>query len=108
MPSVGTYAPVAGSHVDRTPEELLQLLGERVRAERLAQGLTQATLADKGGFSERALRDLEAGKGGQLVIFLRALKGLGAEGAIDQLLPEPTISPMSLLDRPKPRQRGRR
>lgn len=104
----GGNAPVVSVGADRTPAELLQLAGERIRAARLAQGLTQATLADKAGLSPRALRDLEGGKGGQLLTFLRALKGLGVDSALDQLLPEPSVSPMAMLERPRPRQRGRR
>jgi transcriptional regulator with XRE-family HTH domain len=88
--------------------DLLQRVGERVRDTRLAQGLTQASLADRAGISVRALRDLEAGRGAQLATFVRALKGLGAESAIENLLPTPGVSPMALLERPRRRQRGYR
>ena len=98
-PSVSTALPV---------DALITLIGERVRAERLRQDLTQATLADKAGISPRALRTLEAGGGAQLTTLIRIMKALGAEGALIALLPEPTISPMAMLERKAPRQRGRR
>jgi transcriptional regulator with XRE-family HTH domain len=98
-PSVSTALPV---------DALIALIGERVRAERLRQDLTQATLADKAGISPRALRTLEAGGGAQLTTLVRIMKALGAEGALIALLPEPTISPMAMLERKAPRQRGRR
>lgn len=98
-PSVSTALPV---------DALIALIGERVRGERLRQDLTQATLADKAGISPRALRTLEAGGGAQLTTLVRIMKALGAEGALIALLPEPTISPMAMLERKAPRQRGRR
>lgn len=99
IPSISTALPV---------DALIALIGERVRAERLRQDLTQATLADKAGISPRALRTLEAGGGAQLTTLVRIMKALGAEGALIALLPDPTISPMAMLERKAPRQRGRR
>lgn len=89
-------------------EDLLDLLGARLRGERLRQALTQETVADKAGVSARALRALESGGGAQLTTFLRVMKALGAESALHRLLAEPTISPMAMLERRAPRQRGRR
>lgn len=98
-PSVSNALPV---------DALTALIGERVRAERLRQDLTQATLADKAGISPRALRTLEAGDGAHLTTLVRIMKALGAESALLALLPEPTISPMAMIERKAPRQRGRR
>ena len=47
----------------QNPDELAAELGERLRALRLSQAWTQATVADKAGVSLRALRELEAGRG---------------------------------------------
>ena len=91
-----------------SPDELVETLGRRLKALRLSTGLTQATLADKAGISPRALRDLEAGRGSTLHTLVRALKALDADQAIDTLVPQPGISPMALLDKPKGRQRGYR
>jgi len=92
--------------ITRSPDELIDALGSQLRQLRLSTGLTQATLADKAGISPRALRDLEAGRGSSLHTLVRVLKALGADHAIDTLVPEPGISPMALLTRPKGRQRG--
>jgi transcriptional regulator with XRE-family HTH domain len=89
-------------------EGLLALIGERLRLERLRQEYTQETLADKAGVSARALRNLEAGRGAQLTTFVQVMKALGAEPALQSLLPEADISPMALIERSAPRQRGRR
>lgn len=94
--------------ISHTPDELVETLGRQLRQLRLSTGLTQATVADKAGISPRALRDLEAGRGSSLHTFVRVLKALGADDAIDTLVPQPGISPMALLTRPKGRQRGYR
>ena len=92
----------------RSPDELVEALGGRLKTLRLSTGLTQRSLADKAGISPRALRDLEAGRGSTLHTLVRVLKALDADQAIDALVPQPGISPMALLDKPKGRQRGYR
>ena len=62
----------------QNPDELAAELGERLRALRLSQAWTQATVADKAGVSLRALRDLEAGRGSTVLTLIRVLKALGA------------------------------
>ena len=46
-----------------TPNELQQQLGERLKRLRLNRNLDQRTTAEKAGISEKALRNLEAGRG---------------------------------------------
>ena len=50
----------------KTPEELQWILGERLRRLRLDRNLDQRTTAEKAGISEKALRNLEAGRGSTL------------------------------------------
>ena len=90
------------------PDELAAELGERLRALRLSQAWTQATVADKAGVSLRALRELEAGRGSTVQTLVRTLKALGAEQDLEAVAPQPTISPMAMLQRPKGRARGNR
>ena len=92
----------------RNPEELAVELGERLRALRLSQAWTQATVADKAGVSLRALRELEAGRGSTVLTLIRVLKALGAERDLQSVAPQPTISPMAMLQQPKGRARGNR
>ncbi|HWS78700.1 MAG TPA: helix-turn-helix domain-containing protein [Thermomonas sp.] len=91
-----------------SPEELASELGDRLRALRLSQALTQATVADKAGISLRALRELEAGRGSTVLTLVRVLKALGIEQGLQALAPQPTISPMAMLQRPQGRARGNR
>jgi transcriptional regulator with XRE-family HTH domain len=92
----------------RTPEELQIALGERVRRLRLARNIDQRATADKAGISERALRNLEAGRGSTVETLLRTLKALDSLQGIEMLAPEVTVDPLALLHASKPPQRVRR
>ena len=91
-----------------TPEELQTVLGKRLRHLRLNRNLDQRTAAEKAGVSERALRNLEAGRGSTVETLLRVLKALEYLQGIDMLAPEVSINPLDLLRQPKTPQRARR
>lgn len=91
-----------------TPHELQELLGERLRRLRLSRNLDQCTTAEKAGISEKALRNLEAGRGSTVETLLRVLKALDYLQGIDLLAPEASVNPLELLRQPKPQQRVRR
>ena len=57
--------------------EIREELSNRLRAQRLAQGLGQADLAKAAGIGVATLRRLEAGQGGTLENFLRIVMALG-------------------------------
>lgn len=48
--------------VYRTRAEMLKVLGENLRASRLADNLSQQTAAERSGISLKAIRNLEAGE----------------------------------------------
>ena len=86
----------------------LRQLGERLAALRLVQNLTQAELADQAGVSKRTVERLEAGATAtQLSTFLRVCRVLGLQGRLDQLVPEPAVSPVALLRQEKRQTRKR-
>ena len=61
-------------------DQLLAVLGERVRALRAHRGMTRKVLAGESGVSERYLAQLEQGQGNISVILLaRVATALGAE-----------------------------
>ena len=91
-----------------TPNELQQLLGERMKRLRLNRNLDQITTAEKAGVSEKALRNLEAGRGSTVETLLRVLKALDYLQGLDLLVPEATINPLLLLRQSKTPQRARR
>ena len=91
-----------------TPEELQIALGERLRRLRLNRNLDQCTTAEKAGISEKALRNLESGRGSTVTTLLRVLKALEYLQGIDMLAPEISVNPLDLLRQPKAPQRARR
>lgn len=91
----------------KTPDEIQAQLGDRIRQLRLRVDITQAALAGRAGVSARAVRSLENGEGSSLATLVRVLKALGAESSLDAIAPQPTISPMALLERGKAPQRAR-
>ena len=90
-----------------TLEELQVALGERMRRLRLSRNMDQRTVAEKGGVSEKALRNLEAGRGSTVETLLRTLKALDYLQGIDSLAPEVTINPLTMLRKSRPRRRVR-
>jgi len=92
----------------RTPAELQTALGERIRKLRLSRNMDQLATAGKAGISEKALRNLEAGRGSTVGTLLRTLKALDSLEGIEMLAPDVTVDPLALLHSPKPPQRVRR
>jgi transcriptional regulator with XRE-family HTH domain len=87
--------------------ELQALLGEQIQALRRSRNLDQITTAEKAGISEKALRNLEAGRGSTVDSLLRVLKALDSLDGLELLAPKPSVSPLALLRSLKPRQRVR-
>lgn len=61
-----------------TPEEILAILGRRVREQRLLQELPQRELAQMAGLSLGAVRKLEATGHSSLGTLVRVMQALGA------------------------------
>lgn len=90
------------------PSELQALLGARLKRLRLNGNLDQRTTAEKAGISEKALRNLESGRGSTVETLLRVLKALDHLQGLDMLAPEISVNPLDLLRQPKAPQRARR
>jgi transcriptional regulator with XRE-family HTH domain len=88
--------------------ELQALLGEQIQQLRISRNLDQITTAEKAGMSEKALRNLEAGRGSTVESLLRVLKALDSLEGLQLIAPKPSISPLALLRHSKVRQRVRR
>lgn len=91
----------------KTLAELQALFGEQLRNLRLSKNLDQRTTAEKAGISEKALRNLETGRGSNVETLLRTLKALDFLEGINIIVPKPTVSPLALLRHAKVRQRVR-
>lgn len=93
----------------RTVEDWEALVGDQIRAGRIAANLDQATLADRADVSVGAVRNLEGGKGSTLKTLIRVLRALDRTDWLEALAPPITISPLQMLatkrSSPGPRQR---
>ncbi|WP_211260714.1 helix-turn-helix transcriptional regulator [Pseudoxanthomonas dokdonensis] len=84
---------------------MLQQLGSRLAAQRLALNLTQAELAEQAGVSKRTLERLEAGAvASQLSTLVRVCRVLGLADNFERLVPAAPSSPLAELKQ----QGGRR
>lgn len=91
-----------------TTSQLQCELGTRLRSLRLSRNLDQRTTAEKAGVSERAVRNLESGRGSTVETLVRVLKALDCLRGIEVLVPDASVNPMMLLRTPSPPQRVRR
>lgn len=88
-------------------DSVLQELGLRLAAARLARDLTQAELAAEAGISKRTLERLETGQAAtQLSGFVRVCRALKLLDRLDALIPAATAaSPLAELERKGKRRR---
>ena len=92
-----------------SPQELQAALGSQLQELRIAKNLDQITTAEKAGISEKALRNLEAGRGSTVETLVRVLKALDSVDGLRLLAPKPSVSPLALLRHSgRPRRRVRR
>lgn len=95
-------------YVFNTLDEIQVVLGERLRQLRLQKNFSQQVTAEKAGISEKAMRNLEAGKGSTVETLLRVLKALDQLQGLDQLVPEVSVDPIALLRQSRRPRRVRR
>jgi transcriptional regulator with XRE-family HTH domain len=81
-----------------TDPAVLAEMGERILRRRLEAGLTQAALATAAGLGKRTVERLEAGKGSDLVSFIKVLRALGVVQNLEAVLPAEAVRPMELLE----------
>lgn len=94
----------------RTIAESESLLGEHLRRLRIDSSITQEELAERADLSVKSVRALETGRGSTLSTVIRVLRVLDRDDWLDDLHPEPEVSPMRLLRESrgeKPRRRVR-
>lgn len=90
--------------------EILLTLGQRLRAQRLAQGVPQRELAQMAGLSLGALRKLESSGQSSLETLVRAVQALGLVSELDDLfvLKRQSIAQMEKAEAANQRQRAPR
>jgi transcriptional regulator with XRE-family HTH domain len=84
-----------------TDDSVLELLGKRLAARRIALELTQAQLSTEAGVAKRTVERIEAGHSAELITWIRLLRVLGLLGELERLIPESVPGPMQLLKEKK-------
>jgi transcriptional regulator with XRE-family HTH domain len=87
--------PIGSRHTTR---ELQELLGQRLRAQRIREELTQDELARRAGVSTSTVHHLESGTGGTVATLIKVVRALRATDWLESLGPtQSTISPLQVL-----------
>jgi transcriptional regulator with XRE-family HTH domain len=80
-----------------TEEEILKELGNRLKAERIRQKMTQETFAINCGVAKSTIERFEKGESVQLSNLLKMLRTLHQLSGIEMLLPSAELSPMQII-----------
>jgi len=91
------YSPYMDDMTFKSPGELQAAFGKQLKELRIAKNLNQITTAEKAGISEKALRNLEAGRGSSIETLVRVLKALDSLDGLRLLAPKPSVGPLALL-----------
>ena len=95
--------------VYRTRDEMLKVLGENLKASRLADNLSQQVAADRSGISLKAIRNLEAGENSSTLSLLSYCRTIRKTDWLMSLAPpEVDASLFERRDTTKKRQRAGR
>lgn len=94
------------TYISSTDREVLQSVGERLRALRKARGLTQEEAAERAGLARSTVVEVEKGENPTLQTVIRLLRGYGRLAALEDFIPTPEVSPMARLRERKRKQGG--
>ena len=81
-----------------TVETIFAELVRRIAQKRVNLGLTQCKAAEQAGIGVRTLRRLELGGDCQFSTIIRLLKTYDLIDRLNQLVPEPTVSPIEFFE----------
>lgn len=76
---------------------LMNELGKRMRAIRIASGITQENMALRSGVSLNTVKRIENGQSIRLDSFFSMMRALNLTSALDHLIPEQDVPPTELL-----------
>lgn len=88
--------------------QIRKKIGEKIKATRLKQNITQDSLAEAASISRSSIQKLEAGEIKSFDTFLRVLRTLGILDEIRQLSEEEQLSPREYYDMVNSAMKNRR
>jgi len=93
-----------------TNDEILRVLGARIKSRRLGRNIPVDQLADKSGLNRKTIMDLEAGRDVRLSSLVKLLRGLNLLATLEAAFPDVLPGGESISSRGQPRLKasGRR
>lgn len=88
--------------------QIQKKIGEKLKAVRLKQNITQDSLAESSLISRSSVQKIEAGEIGSFDVFLRILRTLGMLDELSHLCEEEQMSPSEYFEMLNSVQKGRR
>ncbi len=87
-------------------QEILNELGSRIKAARIALPATQKEMAELTNLSKRTISNLETGKDVSFSTLIEVLRALGQVQNLELMIPEQKIRPSQIASLGKPRERA--
>lgn len=87
----------------QTNDEVMLLLGERIRGRRLGRNLPINQLAERCGLNRKTILELEAGRDVRLSSLIKLLRGLNMLNALEAAFPDVLPGGEALSARGQPR-----
>jgi len=86
-----------------TNDEIMHLLGERMRSRRLGRNIPVDLLAEKSGLNRKTIMDMEAGKDVRLSSLVKMMRGLNMLASLEAAFPDVLPGGESISSRGQPR-----
>lgn len=96
----------AKTYRSSTDREILESIGDRLRALRKARGLTQQRAAERAGLARSTVHGAEKGDNPTLHTVIRLLRAYGRLAGLENFVPAPEVSPMARLRERKGKEGG--
>ncbi|OEK04386.1 helix-turn-helix domain-containing protein [Roseivirga misakiensis] len=81
-----------------TDQAIIEVLGERVKQQRINKRYTQKELAEIAGVNTNTIQNIEYGRSVSLSIFIQVLRALKLLDQLDSFLPDQGPSPMMVME----------
>jgi len=86
-----------------TNDEVMRVLGERVRSRRLGRNIPVDQLAEQSGLNRKTVLDMENGKDVRLSSLIKLLRGLNSLATLEAAFPDVLPGGESISSRGQPR-----
>ena len=86
-----------------TNDEVMRVLGARVRNRRLGRNIPVDQLADKSGLNRKTIMDMETGRDVRLSSLIKLLRGLNSLATLEAAFPDVLPGGESISSRGQPR-----